>query len=190
MTPHFYIIDNLTPVERQALKELDKNPEIIIKSADKGGLIIVMDTKIYIAEVKRQLSNGTHYRPLLYDPTSRHNETIKDAVNRLVTKGSITQKVADYLVFSKPQTPSLYILPKMHKPARPPLGRPIISANQCPTERISGLIDHCLRPYVPLLKSYIRDSIHLIKQIANLPPLPPGALLVSLDVSSLYTKSS
>ncbi len=83
-----------------------------------------------IAEVKRQLSNDTHYRPLLYDSTIRHNENTQDAVNRLVTKGSITQKVADYLVFSKPRTPSLYILPKMHKPARPPLGRPIISANQ------------------------------------------------------------
>ncbi len=108
--------------------------------------------------------NSKVYRPLQYDPTSRHNEKIKDAVNRLVTKGSITQNIADYLVFTKPRTPSLYILPKMHKPARPPLGRPIISANQCPIERISGLIDHCLRPYVPLLKSYIRDSIDMIKK--------------------------
>ncbi len=99
----------------------------------------------------------------------------------------MTQKVADSLVFTKPRTPSLYILPKMHKPASPTLGRPIISANQCPTERIFGIIDHCLRPYVPLLKSYISDSIDMIKKITNLPPLPQGALLVSLDVSSLYT---
>ncbi len=70
----------------------------------------------------------------------------------------------------------------------PPLGRPIISTNQCPTEPISGLIDHSLRPYVPLLKSYInKDSTDMIKKIANVPPIPQGALLVSLDVSSIYT---
>ncbi len=114
--------NNLTQGERQALNELANNSEIIIKPADKGGLIFVMDTKMYITEVRRQLSNDTQYRPFLYDPTSRHNEKIQDVVNRLVIKGSITQKVADYLVFTKPRTPSLYILPKMQKPSRPPLG--------------------------------------------------------------------
>ncbi len=65
-----------TPDECQAPKELENNPEIMIKLADKG-FIIVMHTKMYIAEERRQLSNDTHYRPLLYDPTSRHNEKSK-----------------------------------------------------------------------------------------------------------------
>ncbi len=179
---------NLTVGERQALKELRDNPEIVIKPADKGGLVVVMDTTMYIAEVKRQLANTNHYRPLLVDPTTQHNDKVLKAVNEMLWNGSITEKVADFLVFTKPRTACLYILPKMHKPERPPPGRPIVSANQCPTERISRLVDHILRPYVPFLPSYIRDSPHLIQKIDSLPPLPEGALLVSLDVKSLYTQ--
>ncbi len=69
---------NLTPSERQALKDLAHNCEIIIRPADKGRLIVVMDTNMYIAEMKRQLSNDT-LQTLLHDPTGRRNEKNKDA---------------------------------------------------------------------------------------------------------------
>ncbi len=52
-----YRFNNLTPGECQALKDLANNPEIIIRPADKGCVIVVMDTSMYITEVKRQLSN-------------------------------------------------------------------------------------------------------------------------------------
>ena len=60
-------------------------------------------------------------------------------------------------------------------------GRPIVSSNSHPTERISEFVDFRLQPLVTKLPSYIKDTTHFIG------PLPDGVLLVTLDISSLYT---
>ena len=49
--------DNLTPVERTALQNLRSNEDIIIKPADKGSAVVVMDKSAYIREAERQLSD-------------------------------------------------------------------------------------------------------------------------------------
>lgn len=39
--------DIISKVEYEALNTLQKNPSIIIKPADKGGAIVVMDREVY-----------------------------------------------------------------------------------------------------------------------------------------------
>ena len=65
-----------------------------------------------------------------------------------------------------------YILLKIHKTENP--GRPIVSSNSHPTERIS-------------FDSHIKDITDFLNKLANLRKLPNDAILVTLDVSSLYT---
>ena len=80
------------------------------------------------------------------------------------------------------------MLPKIHKPKRPPPGRPIVSANGCATEKISALVDIILRPIVPKTRSYLKDTGHFLQKLANYHGvITPNTLLVSLDVSALYT---
>ena len=43
------------------------------------------------------------------------------------------------------------------------------------------------KPLVSSLPSYIRDTKYLLSQLQALPPLPPGALLFTMDVTALYT---
>ena len=178
---------NLTKGERQALHSLQNNPEIVIKPADKGGCIVLQNTLDYIQECLRQLSDTNFYEPRDTDLTETHNTKVQTKVTQLALNQAISPEVADYLVFTQPRTPCFYTLPKIHKPNRPPPGRPIVSANGCPTERISGFVDHFLGPFVPSIKSYIKDTTHFINKIEELPPLPQDALLVTLDVTSLYT---
>ena len=52
--------------------------------------------------------------------------------------------------------------------------------------RLSESLSH-LNPLVPKLPSYIKDTTHFLKKLDDLKELPPGSLLVTLDVSSLYT---
>ena len=78
-------------------------------------------------------------------------------------------------------------LPKIHKRLDIPPGRPIVSSNPCPTERISAYVDQHLKPLVSSLPLYIRDTKDLLSQLQALPPLPPGALLFTMDVTALYT---
>ena len=68
-----------------------------------------------------------------------------------------------------------------------PPGRPIVSATSHPTEHISQFVDAHLNPLVPKLPSYIEDTTHFLRKLDDLKELPPGSLLVTLNVSSLFT---
>jgi hypothetical protein len=46
-------------MERQALEELQQNTSIIIKPADKGSAIVILDREQYVQEALRQLQNIT-----------------------------------------------------------------------------------------------------------------------------------
>ena len=92
-----------------------------------------------------------------------------------------------YLSDTTCRTSELYLLPKIHKNKNPPPGRPIISANGSPTEKISQFVDHFLNPTTFNLPSYVRDTTHFLQIISGIQNLPPDTLLVTLDVESLYT---
>ena len=51
----------------------------------------------------------------------------------------------------------------------------------------SQLVDTVIKPFVPQIKSYVRDTPDFLEKLSKLGPLPEGTILVSLDVSSLYT---
>ena len=54
--------------------------------------------------------------------------------------GYIDEKTKKYLVQTNVKPGRFYILPKIHKTGNP--GRPIVSSNSHPTERISQFVDY------------------------------------------------
>ena len=54
--------DNLKPSERSALHSLQKRKDIVIKPADKGSAVVVMESDYYVSEAERQLNDSTFYR--------------------------------------------------------------------------------------------------------------------------------
>ncbi|XP_060562159.1 uncharacterized protein LOC132721799 [Ruditapes philippinarum] len=91
----------------------------------------------------------------------------------------------DYLIVPKPKAGRFYLLPKIHKDGIP--GRPIVSANGHPTERISEFVDHHLRPFVCALPSHLQDTTDYLRRLESQKDLPDQTLLVSMDVTALYT---
>jgi peptide-methionine (R)-S-oxide reductase len=176
----------LSLAEKQALKELSSNTEIVIKPADKGSAVVIQNRDDYITEGLRQLSDPKFYKQMSEDLTLTHNETVMITIQRLVNKNELAEETGDYLYIKAPRTPKFYMLPKIHKNKLPPPGRPIISANDCPTERISALVDHILRPYVVRITSYVKDTTHFL-QILEGTKCTNNDILVTLDVTSLYT---
>ena len=63
--------------------------------------------------------------------------------------------------------------------------RPICSASSGPTEGLSKIVDTILQPIVPTLPSFVKDSGHFCKIIEET-LIPDDAILVALDVKSLY----
>ena len=97
----------------------------------------------------------------------------------------ISEKNFEYLNIKNPTEARFYLLPKNHEKDIP--GRPIRSSINYPTCYISKFVDEHIKQYVPKTKSYVRDTQHFILRLKELGNIILSALIVTLDVSSLYT---
>ena len=97
----------------------------------------------------------------------------------------IDDESAKYFKENFPKPGCFYTIPKIHKQGYP--GRPTVSSNGHPMERISQFVDHQLQPLVTQVPSYIKDTIHFLNKLNNIGQLPNRVLLVTLDVTSLHT---
>ena len=82
---------------------------------------------------------------------------------------------------------------KVHKkhtaPDTPP-ERPIISASGSIMENIGQYVEHYIKDHANKHPSYLQDTpdfLRVIEKRNEGPPLPPNAILVTIDVSALYT---
>jgi len=178
---------NLTKEEKKALADLMQNNDIVIKPADKGSAVVIQNKEDYIKEGLRQLEDTNFYIEVPEDLTDKHNKEIDKLIQHLLLQDQITDQCADYLHIEKPRTSQLYLLPKIHKNKFPVPGRPIVSANSSPTERISQLADFFLQPLVVNTRSYVKDTTDFINKIEAVPVLKSDTIMCTIDVSSLYT---
>ena len=176
---------NITKREKQALKSLNNNKDIVIKPADKGGAIVIWKKEDYIKEGERQLNNTVHYQRL-EEPNKIIKKFIKEVqedLNYLLTNEFINEDTMKVLFRKSPRTSNLYLLPKIHKKNNP--GRPIINSIGSLTETMSALVDEIVRKYSVLARSYIKDTSHFLQVITKL-KISPGDILVTVDVTALY----
>ena len=176
---------NLTQDEQKALENLRGYVDIIIKQADKGSAVVVMDREVYIHEAMGQLTDSEVYTLLDGDPTRDMVKKINAKIRASWKKGNIDDKTKDYLMVSEDVKPGrFYLLPKIHKQGCP--GRPVISGCGTPTEKISAFLDHNVRPIVSEINSYIKDTNDFLHKLDRIGVLPEGAILCTIDVVGLY----
>ena len=178
--------DNLNARERHACKLLSRRNDIVIKSADKGSGTVVMNRVWYVNECLRQLNDTKFYKTLDNDITNDIQKRIQVYVQRMHRDKIIDDDTRRFLIQTDPKPGRFYILPKIHKQGNP--GRPIVSSNSHPTERVSQFVDYHLKPLVQTTQSFIKAcTTHFLHKLEQLGQLPNNAFLVTLDVSSLYT---
>ena len=178
--------DNLPREERKALTSLKNRTDIIIKPADKGSAVVVMDRQQYIDEAMKHLDNRSHYTSLDSDPTSDFSEQIQLTLDDMKAREHLSIKAHKFLSPTNAKPARFYLLPKIHKPGNP--GRPILSGNGSPTENISLFVDHHIKPLVPLAPSYIHDTPDFLRKLEDIKEqIPETAIIGTFDVSSLYT---
>ena len=178
---------NITPSQKSSISELLSNKSIVIKPADKGGATVIQNRSDYILEGERQLKDENFYKLTDCDLTAKHNSMVTVQLEAMRLRGEITQKVKDFLLIDEPRTPELYLLQKIHKETYPVPGRPIVSANESHTERISAFVVHFIAPIVKLGRSYVRDTGDFLRKIGEVNSLTGNEILATIDVSSLYT---
>ena len=178
--------NNLPTHERLAIKELKENPNINIKKADKGTSTVIMNKKDKIHEGQIQLDVRENYKALSSLMVSETHHRVTQLIKALHHDNHIDTMTEKWLLLTQnpPRIPIFYTLTKIHKPN--PVGRPIISGCEGPTERISSFLDYLLQPIAKAQKSYLKDTTDFINFIEKT-KVEKNAVLVSMDVTSLYT---
>lgn len=179
-------LDNLTNKEKEALKDLKLDKTIVIKPADKGGGVVILNLEDYDGEMSRLLSDKETYLRLSGDPTTRYKRELETILIQARDLGILNKQEFSFLNINYPWIPVIYYLPKIHKNSEHPPGRPIVSGINSLTSRVASYIHSFLQKYVTTMKSYLRDSQHLIEILRNY-TVTEDLLLVSCDVISLYT---
>ena len=196
--------DNLTREERSALMELKKNDKIIIKEADKGGAICIMNKDFYASKITEMLNDPQTYKETSNPTAQQTLLKIKKLANKY--SDCLKPEESDYITKFHMKESNLYGLPKIHKSkiikeainkqnseyitAKDPSDlkfRPIVAGPISATSRISELVDCILKDIPQHTKSFIRDDIHFLSKLNRSLAKDENYELVTFDVESLYT---
>ena len=168
--------DNLSTEERNALLELKNNTNIIIKPADKGNSIVIMNVDFY----HNKLVMTDHLNTDAYKKVEAKSDIkVKEKLDDLIEKHlqCLTKNEINYCKTYECKTSELYVLPKVHKCKSilakipnnsgdvlhlvdPPdlNARPIIAGCTTPTRSLSEILEKILKPIVEKQKSYVKDD--------------------------------
>ena len=178
---------NIPDDVRRAIEQLKRMKDIVIKEADKGSCIVVMDSSQYLQEGLDHLSNTTTYRQCSYNRTNEVTLKANWAINYHAEMGTLSKSQKNQLLTntSTGRTQQAYFLRKVHK--QPHKIRPIVSGCSGPTERLSGHLCKRLSPHLEDVASLVKNSIQLVEVLESLDlSADPDIILVTLDVESLY----
>ena len=103
---------NISREETAAIKSLRRNSEIIIRQADKGGAVTVLNTSDYVQEAESQLNNSNFYTKLSSNPCFEFQKELVSIVENF--SSDVSNKVK-YLIPSLPRPGTFYTIPKLHK---------------------------------------------------------------------------
>ena len=198
------IPDNLPKDERKALQELKNNISIVIKEADKGGGLVIMNKDFYHDKLimKDHLNNQNTYKTISDEDDTKTFQEIKNLIT--VHDKCLTKNEKSYITEYDWESSHFYIRPKVHKcksilniikespneiisieNPEDLTGRPIVAGTISPTRHLGDLIGKILKPIVPMQKSYIKDDWDYIKKLPV--EMTYDSKLFGCDISSLYT---
>ena len=202
---HRDVRSNMTLNERKSIQDLINDPNIIIKEADKGGAVVIMDTSHYKEMISSQLSDKNYYGCLDHDPRNLDRKSYNKLTDKF--KSCLTEKEYDYLKRIEVKESNFYGLPKVRKSAQINEAceraesttvtirnvddlklRPIIAGPSCQTHRLSILLDILLRPLTKHVKSNIRDTTDFLNSLPD--GVQDEVILTTFDVESLYSNIS
>lgn len=106
---------NLSKPQQDALRKLKSHDHIIIKEADKGGQVVVLDMAQYKTMCTDIQDNKDWYQPISFS----HLDSISIKFNALVDQardeGTIDNKIWKFIKTPHPRISTFYNLPKLHK---------------------------------------------------------------------------
>ena len=168
----------------ELLKNLSKNPDVVIAKPDKGRGTVILNKTDYLRKMDDILKDNTKFLEL-GPPTFQPIFKVEDKINRLLKQFKESDIITDDtfrdFYCSSSSYGILYGLPKTHKENLPL--RPILAAYNNPNYQIA-------KHLVPLLQPLATNEYTLLNSANLIPDILPqdtDLYLVSFDVASLFT---
>ena len=175
---------NLTKDKLHALKRLKNDKDIVILSADKGRVTVVMDKKDYTDKMDSLVNDKQTYESLKRDPTPALQRRLNGKLLDLKKTETIDIQLYYWLRCRVPQSAKLYGLPKLNKPNIPM--RHIVSFCGSPTYLLSKHLTNILKPLTDESQHKLQSTDNFTDAIKTV-QIPDDHKLVSFDVKSLFT---
>ena len=196
-------VTNICPDERQAVRNLKENDEILVLPADKGNATIVMNKYDYKKQISSMLEDTKTYTPVTdkrRNPTSSTANSLQKKLGELKKSGNLTGSEYFKIKPNDPVPAAFYGLPKFHKiklsakddhytvadPSEPIPLRPINSCIGSPTYQVSRYLADLLKPLCSDSNCTVKNSKEFTEFIRT-QTVQPDEEILSLDVVSLFT---
>lgn len=196
---------NISHNERNAIASLKNNDSLIIKEADKGAAVVLMNTDFYKSKCYEILNDPNTYQKITDNRDKNTITKIKTMLKKY--EHYLTKDEMKYLTNFEYKTSLFYGLPKIHKSKiiiaaieeqnseyvsiNDPLDlklRPIVAGTTCPTHRISHFLDLLLQPLLKFVPAYLKNNVDFLNKLPH--KLKDSEIFVTLDVVSLYSNIS
>ena len=174
---------NISVAERVALRDLMLDDSIVIRPADKGSEIVVMNKIDYIDKANEELYKSDTYVET-DDETKKVTNDVRRIVKKMFNNGWIDDKVKEYMMPNFPKCGQLKGNPKMHKDNAPL--RSIVSTISHPTEKLAEIAEEELNEWVCNLPSFVKDTTDFLQKVAEVNCINNKSLLFTMDVKALY----
>ncbi|BHF65081.1 hypothetical protein SprV_0200809000 [Sparganum proliferum] len=174
----------LSKVERGALRELKADKDLVIVPADKGRSTVVLDRSDYLQKAKGLLENQQFYVACATNPLKALTREINATLLALENSGAITPTDRR---MARPQDTALvrfYGLSKGHKDGAPL--RLLVSLKGTPTYGLDKRLFRRHRFLTAKSDTTVSSSAQFMENLKGV-SLHPNAVMVSFDVTSLFT---
>lgn len=156
---------------------------MVIRQADKGGSVVVMNAEDYKLESLGQLNNATTYRTLKTNPTKAFRQQLSHLLDTGVETWVLT---AEFLLVDNPMVTGFLHLPKLYKNIVPVQGHPIVAGIGSLFENLGHWIGQYLQPLVLRLPGYFRDTSVVLANTMDI-QWRSSYQWITIDIRSLYS---
>ncbi|BHF66637.1 hypothetical protein SprV_0200965900 [Sparganum proliferum] len=176
--------DVLSKVERDALKELRADNDLVIVPADKGRSTVVLDRTDYNQKAKSLLEDRQSYVPCESNPMKTLTREINATLLAMENSGAISPIDRRMTRAQETALARFYGLPKVHKEGAPL--RPIVSLKGTPTYGLAKWLFQRLKFLTSDSNTTVSSSTQFLEKLKGV-SLLPSDVMVSFDVTSLFT---
>ena len=170
-------------ISRDEQKELKKDNNRVILTADKGMCLVVMDKEECIKKAEELLNQDT-YKIIPSDPTNRQKNKLIQILKKIKAEGGINEEIYKKMYPTGAGIPKFYGLPKVTK-AGTPL-RHIASSRGSIAYGTAKELARILKPLAGKSAYSVQNTKDFVQQLKTI-KLSPQECITSYDVKALFT---